>query len=422
MKLFYIFFIIIGVFGSVNNLAFAKKKLNKSDSKIEFTFSTKDLEKNYQSKELLNFINYSAKYYKTTSALFNSVALMNPNKRERKFLFQLKKLFKKESYLSEFKLVGANKAKLVSKKSKTVITVKDFKKGLYTYNGKLIKFDRTKSIEENLLVLANKIKPSKKAYLDSLASFFIELFIPPAYSFTALIRPALKAGPASVEFIKMAFSPSRLKDVALWMFAFQTMGACQKSLTDTKFESGSAITCIAGGLLWPAYWGFQLSSGVISEVTASEDLPRSDLEKMIQLKNISCPRDKDDKRQMTIEFYGEGLFLDIIVNYNKELEPVNLVVSENLEGEKKEDSIKIFTNKKWKKQGVRAFKEKSYFDIEEAVLLESAKTFSNYCKENPERAEERLKKMIQHTKPVSSPGHPGIGTPPTPAGNTEGQR
>ena len=410
MRFFLVFFIACPFFVFHKTAMAGAKTAKDSDSQLEFTFSKQELKNNYKTKELVDFINYSSKYFQTTAVLFDTASLLAPQKQDKEFLSQLKKsFFEKKLYLPRFKYIKGNKIQTVSKK--TVIVIKDFKKELYTYNGHLVKFDRTKTIQDNLTALANKLKPAKKTSAEASIKFFIDLIFPSVFaSPIAVVAPlAVRGVQATVEFFKSAFTASRLKDVSLWMFAFQTMGTCQNDFQETQIESSSALVCIGAGLLWPAYWGLKFSSGFVGEALSAQGA-KTPLENIMRVTGISCPRSYQKDKKMKVHFAGEGLFLDITVHYNKNFHPLNVTISEGLTKGKISDSLKIFVDKKWKKQAVKKSKKESYFEIEESVLLEGAKSFSDYCRKDPAEAEKTVKELVEKTSSaIGTRHHPGIG-------------
>ena len=371
-------------------LAHAKTKSEKkSNSKIEIVISKKEIQNNYQTKELTEFINYNSKYFKTTEVFFKSAITLSSGKKEKHFLLHLKKsFFKKKLYLSQFKYLEDSKIQILGKKGEkpSILAIKDFKNGLYTYKGRLVPFDWTKSMEENLLVLAKELKPAKKTLITPIG-FLNEWIFPSAQA----VAPV-----ALVGLIKSAFSASRLKDIALWMLSFQTMKVCQEDhFSEDKYKLSAISTCIGSGLLWPFYWGFKLSKTGQAFANEMHSPPKSEIEKIIKMTNISCPQTHQKEKQMVVSFSGSAVFLDVTVNYDESFKPVNVVVSEGKEPSKKEDSIKIFINRKWEKQAVKKFREESYFEVEESILLKSAQSFSDFCKKNPMKAENSLKEMIK---------------------------
>ncbi|MCZ0931992.1 MAG: hypothetical protein OXJ52_02445 [Oligoflexia bacterium] len=402
MKKFILVIFIFGYYVVCQKTVLAKTEtVKKSNSKIEFAVSRKEIQNNYQTKGLVEFVNYNSKYFKTTEAFLKSAIILSPSKRERYFLFRLKKsLFKKTLYLSQFKYLEDSKIQILSKKDgeQPILIVKDFEKGLYIYEGRLAQLDWTESIEENLLTLAKKLKPAKKTLITPIG-FLNELIFPSAQA----VAPAVL-----VSLIKSAFSVSRLKDIALWMLSFQTMRVCQEDhFSEDKYKPSAISTCVGSGLLWPFYWGFKLSK--IGKAFADETSlqPKSEIDQFIKMTNISCPQTHQKEKQMVVSFSGSAVFLDVTVNYDEYFKPVNVVISEGKAQSKKEDSIKIFINRKWEKQAVKKLKEESYFEVEESILLKSAQSFSDFCKKNPKKAENSLKKMIKNTQFSISPQKEG---------------
>ena len=409
MKLFLIFSILYLI--TAQKIALAKAESTEASHLRLSASSTKELENNYQVKELVDFANYNSRYFKTTDKLFSAVAITAPKKKDREFLSQLKKsFFKRKLYLLQYKYLRNNTIQVLSKKDKAVIVVKDFEKGIYTYNGRLVQFDWNKTIEDNLLALVKEIKSTEKTSLTAPVHFFVELIFPSVYANpVALIPITLRVVPTTINFFKSALSATRLKDVALWMFAFQTVNVCHDDFKKADLEAGSFLTCIGAGVLWPFYWGFKASKSLITDAIAL-DIPSSPLENILKLTDFSCPAKNKKEKRMKISFSGEGVFLDVAVNYDENLNPVNIVVSEGLKESAKEESAKMFINKRFEKQAVRKLKKDSFFDIEESALLDSAKNFSDFCKESPDYAEKTLKQMIKNTTA-------GVDVAQEPAGN-----
>ena len=367
----------------------AEEKALKENSLTEVTLSIKEVKSNYQTKVLAEFINYNSKLFKTTEFLLNTIIVITPQEADKKFLSHFKKNFFKESlYLSQVKYLGDGKIQTLSKEDKTtIIAIRDFQRGSYTYEGHLLQFDWKKTITENLFVLANQLKSDKNTLIPT--DFFNKLIFPSAHA----VAPV-----AFVSLIKSAFSLSRLTNITLWMLSFQTMRLCQEDdFKETKYKPETIATCIGVGLLWPAYWGFKLLKR--GQAFADEiDSPQSEIEQFMKITDISCPRSHQKEKQMKVSFSGDAIFLDVIVNYDENFRPVNILISEGKELSKKEDSAKIFVNGEWKKQAVKKLKEKSYFEIEEAVLLKSTQSFSGFCKSDPDKAEKTLKEMIKNTQ------------------------